>query len=572
MTENETTDETANETAPQNAATGARTPRQIGDTVLEVICDYERTFGEALGTRPGSDAVPDYSPEARDALAGVLGGLRAELDTVAPAGAELPDVERRAARLIRERLGAFADLQINTDLNNLSSPTQNLRMMLALMPRQSDEDWAVLARRLARLPESVRGYRASLEGALAGGPKVAPRQVETVVQQLTDSAGWYHGLVSSGPGQLRAELDAGAGATAEAMAGLREFLTDRYLPAVQDVPDGVGEERYRRGARQWTGSDLDLDDAYAYGWEEYRRLRAEMTVLAGEILPGASPHEAMDHLNKHGEAIEGEENVRIWLQEFMDRTISELNGTHFDLAERVQRVECMIAPPGGAAAAYYTPPSLDFSRPGRTWLPTLGETRFPTWSIVSTWYHEGVPGHHLQLAQWLHVADQLSAFQTTLVGAISASTEGWALYAERLADELGLLTNPEYRFGYLAEQMVRAIRVIIDIGMHLRLPIPAGESFHPGETWTPELATVFMGTHTGMEPAYLASEITRYLGIPGQAISYKLGERAWLAGREAARTAHTARGTTFDLKNWHMKALSLGSLGLDDLTDELAAL
>ncbi|MFD7512414.1 DUF885 domain-containing protein, partial [Streptomyces sp. NPDC059853] len=267
-------------------------------------------------------------------------------------------------------------------------------------------------------------------------------------------------------------------------------------------------------------------------------------------------------------AIDGEEEMRVWLQELMERAIRDLDGTHFDLADPIKRVEARIAPPGSAAAPYYTRPSLDFARPGRTWLPTLGETRFPVWNVVSTWYHEGVPGHHLQLAQWVLVQERLSRFQVS-VGSVSAATEGWALYAERLMDELGYLTDPAHRLGYLSGQMLRAVRVIIDIGMHLGLKVPAGESYHPGEVWTPELATEFFRIHTGTEPEYTRSELTRYLGMPGQAISYKLGERAWLTGREAARTA---RGEAFDLKSWHMAALSLGSLGLDDLTDELAAL
>jgi uncharacterized protein (DUF885 family) len=549
----------------------ARTPRQLGDAAVEALCAYEPSYAEVFGLAPGNDAVPDYSPDAHQEFTGVLRRLSADLDAVAPAGSPLPPAEQRAARLLRERLGAFGALRLNSEVNNLGSPTQNVRMMLLLMPKETEEDWAVIGRRLHALPESMRGYRASLEKTLTDGPKAAPRQITTLVEQLTETAGWYGELVSAAPERMRAELDAGARATAEAMDGLKSFLADRYLPAVQDVPDGVGEERYLIGARYSNGADLDLADAYAYGWEEYHRLRTEMTAVAGKILPGATPRAAMDHLNKHGEAIEGEENIRVWLQEFMDRTITELNGTHFDLAERVQRVESMIAPPGGAAAPHYTPPSLDFSRPGRTWLPTMGETRFPIWWLVSTWYHEGVPGHHLQLAQWCHIADQLSTFQVTF-GNVSASTEGWALYAERLADELGLLTDPAHRLGYLSEQMTRAVRVIIDIGMHLRMRIPAGADFHPGETWTPDLGTAFMAANTGMEPAYLESEITRYLGLPGQAISYKLGERAWLNGREAARTAHAARGEVFDLKSWHMKALSLGSLGLDDLTEELAVL
>src|SRR5690606_19876381 len=111
-------------------------------------------------------------------------------------------------------------------------------------------------------------------------------------------------------------------------------------------------------------------------------------------------------------------------------------------------------------------------------------------------------------------------------------------------------------------------------GMHLELEIPRsrGITFHPGERWTPALAREFFGLHSGRPADFLDSELVRYLGLPGQAIGYKLGERAWLAGRDAARAAHEARGETFDLKAWHMAALSQGSLGLDDLTAELAAL
>jgi uncharacterized protein (DUF885 family) len=293
-----------------------------------------------------------------------------------------------------------------------------------------------------------------------------------------------------------------------------------------------------------------------------------MRQVAGEILPGEPPLAVMRHLETEGEALEGEDAIRGWLQDLTDEAIDTLGGRHFDIAGPVRRVETLIAPPGSAAAPYYTAPSLDFSRPGRTWLPTMGATRFPVWHLVSTWYHEGAPGHHLQLAHWVHIKDELSRYQASL-GGVSASVEGWALYAERLMDELGYLTDPARRLGCLSAQMLRAVRVIIDIGMHVGLRIPEGESFHPGEVWTPELALEFFMSHTGHDEEYSRSELVRYLGIPGQAISYKLGERAWLAGREAAREAALRRGEAFDMKSWHMAALSLGSLGLDDLAAEL---
>ncbi|GAA3797508.1 hypothetical protein GCM10022380_13380 [Amycolatopsis tucumanensis] len=178
-----------------------------------------------------------------------------------------------------------------------------------------------------------------------------------------------------------------------------------------------------------------------------------------------------------------------------------------------------------------------------------------------------MPGHHLQFGHWTTLSGRLSLFQTS-AGSVSATTEGWALYAERLMDELGYLDDPAARLGYLDSQMMRIIRVIVDIGMHLGLPVPEEAGLGPGLRWTAETGRAFFGAHTTRESAFLDSEIVRYLGVPGQAISYKLGERAWLAGRAAAR----ARNPRFELKAWHMAALSVGTLGLDDLEPELAAL
>ena len=310
---------------------------------------------------------------------------------------------------------------------------------------------------------------------------------------------------------------------------------------MRDTPDPVGRDRYRRSARVYTGADVDLDEAYGWAWAEWRRIDAEMQGVAGQIKPGATPKEAMAHLDLHGHAIEGEEQVRVWLQELMDQAIEDLDGERFDLAGPIRRVEAMLAPPGSAAAPYYTGPSLDFARPGRTWLPTLGQTRFPTWNLVSTWYHEGLPGHHLQIAQWTLLADQLSKYQVTQ-GRISANSEGWALYAERLMDELGYLSDPARRLGYLDGQLMRAVRVIIDIGMHLELEIPAGSGFHPGERWTPELAREFLGRYCGAAgrvPGQRADPLPRP-ARPGDRLQAGRGGPGWPGGRARGRPRRRA--------------------------------
>ncbi|MEU9789995.1 DUF885 domain-containing protein [Streptomyces sparsogenes] len=557
----------------------ASLPRQVADAYVDALVELDPITGTYLGVPDSARRLPDYSPAGQEALADLA---RATLDRLGEAearpGAD-SDIERRCARLLRERLTAELAVHEAREhlraVSNLHSPAHAVRGVFTMMPTGTEDDWAAVAARLRAVPAALEGYRASLAEGLRRDLPAGPRQVTTVVGQLGEwvgttgtGRGWFADFAAGGPGALRAELDGAAAEATAAFAALRDWLRDVYGPAVQGAPDVVGRERYRRWARMWNGTDLDLDEAYAYGWSEYHRLYAEMRAEAEKILPGATPWEALRHLDEHGQAIEGVEETRAWLQGLMDQAIEALDGTHFDLAERVKRVESMIAPPGSAAAPYYTQPSVDFSRPGRTWLPTMGETRFPVYDLVSTWYHEGVPGHHLQLAQWTHVADRLSRYQAT-VGMVSANAEGWALYAERLMDELGFLTDSERRLGYLDAQMMRAVRVIIDIGMHLELEIPADSPFHPGERWTPELAQEFFGRHSGRPADFVESELVRYLGMPGQAIGYKLGERAWLAGREAARKAH---GDAFDAKSWHMAALSQGSLGLDDLVAELSAI
>ncbi|MBY8878301.1 DUF885 domain-containing protein [Actinacidiphila acidipaludis] len=560
------------------STTSSPLPREVADGYVDGLLELDPLLGTYLGAPGSARSLPDFSPAGADARAALARTTLAGLTEAEALPGAQNDAERRCARLLRERLTAElavheADEHLRA-VSNLNSPAHAVREAFTLMPSETAEDYADIAARLRAVPAALDGYRASLTEGLARDLPAGPRQVETVIGQFTEwvgdggSASWFAGLVADGPQEQRAELEAAAAEATAAFVELRDWFKDTYAPAVAGAADTVGRERYALWTRLWNGTDLDLDEAYAYGWSEFHRLHAEMVAEAGKILPDASPWEVLRHLDEHGQAIEGVDEVRAWLQGLMDEAIEALDGTHFELAERVKRVESRIAPPGGAAAPYYTAPSEDFSRPGRTWLPTMGKTRFPLFDLVSTWYHEGVPGHHLQLAQWAHVAENLSRYQAT-VGMVSANAEGWALYAERLMDELGFLTDPERRLGYLDAQMMRANRVIVDIGMHLRLEIPAESPFHPGERWTPELAREFFGMHSGRPSDFVDSELIRYLGMPGQAIGYKLGERAWLTGRAAARAAH---GDAFDAKAWHMAALSLGSLGLDDLVEEISAL
>ncbi|HET7018277.1 MAG TPA: DUF885 domain-containing protein [Streptosporangiaceae bacterium] len=563
------------------------TARAIADRYVTELAELDPLISTKLGLRPDEDRLPDYSPDGHEARMSLVRSTLAEL-AAAPEPTD-PD-DRRCAKLLKERLESQLTISEQGEqlraISNLFGPPQGMRNVFLDMPAATADDWAVITRRMTRFADALASYRESLTEGIDRGLIAGPRVVSAVIDQLGDwtaagdGQGWFAEFAATAGGSggssprastapangNRSELDQAAQSAIEAIADLRDWLRQTYLPLTAGQPDEVGAERYLACARRYTGANLDLAEVYEWGWSQFLALRSEMQDEAKRIVPGSSVAEAMAYLDVNGEAVDGVDEIRDRLQQLMDTAMAQLDGTHFDIAEPVKTVEARIAPAGSAAAPYYTSPSRDFARPGRTWLPVTDSTRFPLWSLVSTWYHEGVPGHHLQLAQWICLADRLSTFQTS-IGGVSACSEGWALYAERLMDELGYLTRTGDRLGYLDAQMLRAIRVVIDIGMHTRARIPADSPVGAGQIWTPELAREFLGMHNGSPAAFLDSEIIRYLSMPGQAISYKLGERAWLAGRDAAKAA---QGAAFDLKAWHMASLSLGALGLDDLAVELA--
>lgn len=520
--------------------------------------------------------MTDYSPDGAAA--------RASLDTrtlTALTGAPLENErDAVAAGVMRERLGLAAEYYAARehlrDLSVLGSPTQAIRRVFDLMPQVAAGDWRTIAARLALVPGALASYRQSLAEGLRLGIAASRRQAIACAEQSRTWAGleghkaYFDGLLAafdrSGVANraLRTDLETAASAASAAYADFASFLAEEYAPRTT-APDSVGRDRYALASRLFTGADLDLEGTYRWGWEQFHWVESEMRSTANRIRDGMTIEQATQLLETDTtRAIEGEEPFRIWMQDLQDRTISELEGIHFDVPEPVRRVEARIAPPGGALAMYYTPPSEDFSRPGRTWYPTGGKTRFPLWREVSIAYHEGVPGHHFQIGTTRFLSKELSRYQR--IALFSGYSEGWALYAERLMGELGYLENPDYCLGMLSAQALRSVRVIIDIGMHLSLRIPPESDFHPGETWTPSLGLEFILSRSRFPPEFVKSEVDRYLGMPAQAISYKVGERIWMESREAARKK---AGSDFDLKSWHNRALSLGPMGLDQLRETL---
>ena len=552
----------------------------LSDRFVERFAALDPVAATLEGLAGHDDEMTDFSPDGYEER---YEHARTTLRALARA-AITDDRDRIAADVLREDLETTIELydageHLRT-LNIIASPVQYVRMCFDMMPTESEDDWDVVAARLGLVRAGLSSFQASLTEGVHQGLVAARRQAVECMRQAETWAGvdgqtrpFFLALVDrfdeSGIENqaLRDTLDDRARRATEAYASLARFLADEYGPYAAQR-DAVGAERYGVLARVFNGMQLDLGEAYAWGWDELHRIEHAMGEVAERILPGEPLDAVIAHLETDpNRAIEGVEEFRAWLQDLLDTTIAELDGVHFDIPDPVKRVEAMIAPPGGAAAMYYTGPSEDFSRPGRTWYPTLGRTRFPLWGEVSICYHEGVPGHHLQIAQVRYLAGQLSRFQRTLAG-WSGHAEGWALYAERLMGELGYLDDPAYELGMLRAQAMRAMRVVVDIGLHLELPIPSDERYHPGETWTPALALPFAIERSGQMPEdFMRSEVDRYLGWPGQAISYKIGERVWLGARADARRR---AGGAFDLKAFHARALDLGPMGLAQLQRELA--
>ena len=366
-------------TFPAPQISGPSTPRQVADDYVDAVCDLNPLVATSLGTNPGDDRLPDTSPAGLEAEAALNRETLAELDRVLAENPALADdpVERSCARLLRERLGAELAAHEAGEglraLSNLFSPVHAVRQVFSLMPTRSEEDWSIIARRMARVPTAYRGFRESLEEGARRGLLVAGRQVRTVVAQLDEwlAGPYFAGFVAAGPESLLADLTKAAHAADQAVADMRDFLRDVYAPLADGTPDAVGRRRYATAVRRWTGSDLGagggLEEAYAWGWSEHRRVLAEQRIEAEKVLPGATPMEAMRWLATSGPAVEGVEEIRARLQQMMDDAIAGMDGTQFDLAEPVRRVEAMIAPPGGAAAMYYTGPAEDFFRLVRKW-------------------------------------------------------------------------------------------------------------------------------------------------------------------------------------------------------------
>ncbi|SEC24215.1 Uncharacterized conserved protein, DUF885 familyt [Paramicrobacterium humi] len=550
-----------------------RTPSAIdaiAEDWVDTIVDLDPAIGTYIGRNEVNGRYRDYSPAGTEAYAEAVRRTKAALDAEQPRD----DVDR----VTKTDLGSELELTLESidaglhlrDLNVIASPAQEIREVYDLMPTATLDDWETIATRLGGVPAAVEGYIETLREGIRRGITPAKRQVREVYQQvrkLTVGEGFFQDFAGSAstdggelPASLATSLTEHAGEAAVAFGSLADFLASELEEAATEQ-DAIGRDLYALQSRRFLGATIDLDETYEWGIEELARMVEEQESIARQIKPGAGVLEAIEFLDQdQSRKLHGTEALQRWMQETSDRAVAELSATHFDIPDEIKTIECMIAPTqeGGI---YYTGPTDDFSRPGRMWwsVPT-GVTEFDTWRELTTVYHEGVPGHHLQIGQAVYNRDTLNLWRRQLAGT-SGHAEGWALYAERLMEQLGYLDDPADRLGMLDGQRMRAARVVLDIGVHLGKQLPDGTG-----AWSAEYAFDFMSKNVNMNEGFVTFEVNRYLGWPGQAPAYKVGQRIWEQLRD---DAHAKEGANFDIKEFHRRALNLGGVGLDTLRSEL---
>ncbi|MFJ3957576.1 DUF885 domain-containing protein [Arthrobacter sp. NPDC090010] len=544
----------------------------VADEYTARLLELDPNTATSLGLPGHESEYPDYSPAGHEAFARLD---RETLDQLESLQAD-DSVDQVTLDAMRERLGLALEHHASgwrlAELNNIASPVQDIRAVFDLMPTDTEEQWKHIAARTHNVPAAVEGYIESLRTAQAQDLVSAVRQVWIAIEQATSYAsedGFFAKLAADattakGPltEDLRAELNDGVRLARGAYLALVEFLRDELLPTAPEK-DAVGRERYALASRTFLGATIDLEESYAWGVGELERLITEQEKVAEAIKPGATIEEAKAILNADPERqLKGTDALRAWMQRLSDEAVAALAGTHFEIPEQMRTLECMIAPTQDGGI-YYTGPSDDFSRAGRMWWSVPpGEDEFTTWSETTTVYHEGVPGHHLQVATAVYRKELLNDWRRNICW-VSGHGEGWALYAEKLMHELGFLSDPGDLMGMLDMQRMRAARVVFDIGVHLELEVP--ERWGTG-TWTAEKGYEFLKANLPISEGQLKFEFTRYLGWPGQAPSYKIGQRLW---EQIRQERQQREGDAFDVKAFHSQALNIGSVGMDVLRKAL---
>ncbi len=545
------------------------TTRHIADAYVAALARTDADAAAIAGCPPPA-VLPMLSPDAFDDRVEAARMARVQLSH------QVPHDSDALALVLSERLDAEIDLVecgfTERLLAPLATPIDAVRSTFDQLPHDTDDEWQQVIAALSSVAGAHDDYLATLVRSATRGHVVAARQVTQIAQRCR---GWvnhddfYGALVATAPRALR---DRAAEAAAAASAATLRFAdeVERALLPVAPGADAVGRELYSHTARAFLGCDVDLAETYAWGWSELDRIAAEADELARELHPDGFDAAVTSLDADPARRLGSGEEVERWLTARMTAIAEHVDGHHLDLpAEPLRRPECRMAS-AASGVMYYAPPDPHLTRPGRVWWTVDPAVGARTWREATTLHHEGVPGHHTQIVTAMTTAG-LHPWQRHLCH-VHGHAEGWAHWAEAWCGEIGLLDDPAERLGMLIGQAWRSARIVIDMGLHLGLPIPADRSLQGGlaggkalagaTAWSYDLAVDFLRAVTGLGPSMARFEVDRYLGWPAQALAFRVGAREFESIRSEARAA---AGPAWNERSFLTDLLRLGPMGLGPL-------
>ena len=520
------------------------------------------------GDRSGNASWTDISLASEALRQEALGAFSQQLGAIEPASLS-GEVRLNRSMLLREINDERAAYEQGLHLMpiNMRSGPQHAHGMAERLPFNSEQDYRDWLIRLRALPHRLQQYQELLTEGMAKNRVQAaiiiqrvPEQIERVVTAAPEASPFYKAFAEiSGnidPAVAKAfQAEAKTVITDQLNPAYRDFgafIKDRYLPASRPEP-GIGsleggKAAYRFLVQHFTTTDLSPEAIHQIGLDEVARIRSEMEGVIAEVGFDGELAAFNDFLrtapqfyyDTPEELLEGYQAVA----KRLDPELVKLFGKLPRIPYGVRPIPDEIAP--DTTTAYYMPPTPDGKRPGWYYVNLYKPEVRPKFEMEVLSVHESVPGHHLQIALAGELTD-LPEFRRR--SGVTAFVEGWGLYSERLGYDMGLYQDPYSRYGQLVYDMWRAVRLVVDTGIHYF-------------GWSRERAINFFLANAAKTEADIVNEIDRYIGWPGQALAYKIGQLKMLELRE---TAELALGNAFDIRAFHDHLLGAGAIPLDAL-------
>ncbi len=541
------------------ADTAAAALAKLAEDYWQGVLERSPTLATYFGDFRYNDRLPDPGPDGR---AAEQAALTETLDRLRQIPVDsLPREDRISHDMLRQSaehgLAALGLRYYEWEVDQMSGPQVWLAELLNWHPLDTAEHQDQLAARYRAFPAYMGAYLQNLRDGLANGRIAFRVVVERVVQQLErlvaqpiDASPLYQPAAEFADPQRNGLREAIAESVYPAYRRMLDFLKREYLDRAREEA-GVwsirdGDRAYAELARRHTTTDLTPQELHDIGREELEAIQRDMREIATRV---GGTGDFLEFSNKLKANPDSFFDTR---EELIASFNSILEGLEAQLPRyfgRLPQAPCMVKAieeyrEKDSVAAFYYPPADDGSRPGVFYANTYEPHTRPRYNFVALTAHEAVPGHHLQLAIAQETRD-LPAFRRLGFEA-TAFVEGWGLYAERLADEMGAYTTDLDRYGMLGYQAWRASRLVVDTGMHaLR--------------WTRQQAIDFMIENVGLTEMEVVNEIDRYIIWPGQALAYMIGQRQF---QQSRREAEARLGSGFDVRAFHDEALRHGALPL----------